>query len=202
AGGAARDDAAVKAMEGLVHACVETATQAGVVRGRVDAAVTRAEIAAGDKPPPDAVRVLESARKTAADARAVLDAAGSSAEEAARRGRSWIQSETGDATTFLAAAEAALAAGNLGEARRALDRADNLLRAARKDRAPVKYGFAQLHDKLAGREKQPAARLALLKKAKAYYDEFAARGGGPRVAAAKERSQELADEIRQLGGTP
>src|SRR5262249_58756044 len=108
--------------------------------------------AAGDKRRPDAGGGLEPARRPAAEARAVLDAAGSRAEEAARRGRSWIQSETGDATTFLAAAEAALAAGNLGEARRALDRADNLLRAARKDRAPGKYGFAQLHDKLAGRE--------------------------------------------------
>ncbi len=202
AGGAARDEAAIKVMEGLVHACVEVASQSQVVRGRVDAALARAEIAAGDKPPAEAAQALETARKTAREARPIIDGAGSRAEEAARRGRSWIQNETGDATTFIAAAEAALAAGNLGEARRALERADKLLRAARKDTAPVKYGFAQLYDRQAGREKQPAAKLALLKKAKASYDEFAARGSGPRVAAAKERSQELADEIRDMGGTP
>jgi HEAT repeat protein len=198
AAAAARDDAAIKAMEGLVHVCVEVAEQAQVARGRVDATMARAEIAAGDKPTPEAVKLVDAARAGATDARAVLDAAGGRAEEAARRGRSWIQNETGDATTFIAAAEAALAAGNLGEARRALDRADKLLRAARKDTAPVKYGYGQLYDKLAGREKQPAARVTLLKKAKAYYDEFAAHGSGPRVTAAKERAQELADEIKEL----
>jgi hypothetical protein len=194
----ARDDADTDTVERLSAERESAAATIDAGRRRVDAALARADAAAGDAPDHDAALILETARRRAGLVFALAGESEEAALAAARKGRAFAQAESGDATTWIAAAEASLAAGKLADARKDLDRASRLLRAAGKDTRALAYAYGELHDRLAARSRDPAERRRLLEEARRNFDVFAARpGGGARAAAARARSAEIAEELRQ-----
>src|SRR5262249_46243081 len=99
----ARDDTALREVERLVAACQAAAQTADDTRKRLDEALGLAEQAAGDAPTGDAADLLAKDRALAAEARGWLDEAAAAAGAAARKGRAYLDRETGDAATYAAA---------------------------------------------------------------------------------------------------
>lgn len=194
----ATNEEAIANVEKLVAATEETARALVELRRRIESDSAEAERAAGSAPEGDAVAKLDDARALVAETRGWLDEADETADNAARKGRRYLATETGDAETYIAAAESALVAGKLAEARKDLDTAAKLLRGAGKDATVLRYSYGQIFDKQAGREKNQAARLKLLHQAKDAFEDFAAHGSGPRASAARARAAELAEEIKEL----
>jgi hypothetical protein len=191
----AKDDAAVKHVAQLATDIDTTAKAVEDDAARAEAAAKATADAAGASPTPDAAKLVADAQASATAARANATAARTAADAAAKKARDYAKSETEDPQLFVAAADAAIATGNLGEAKHDLDRA---AKAGGARPAGLDYSYAQLYDKQARGEKDPAAKKRLLEEAKASYEAFAKTGAGARAQRATARAQELADELKDL----
>ncbi|MBA2543954.1 MAG: hypothetical protein H0V17_30205, partial [Deltaproteobacteria bacterium] len=120
-------------------------------------------------------------------------------ERASKKIKEYAKAETGEALMFIASADAAIASGNLGEAKRDLDKAAAQLKATGAKNTGIDYSYAQLYDKLATREKDPAKKIKLLEQAQKAYQRFARSGAGGRVQRATDRANEIAEDIKELG---
>jgi hypothetical protein len=193
----AKDDDDVKIAARLAWE-VEQAAQA------IDGAATRAgqasarAIAAAGAPAAAEAQPLVAEADAHARASAGLAAQGKDMAARARKSAdAFTRAETGDASMYLSTGEAALASGNLGEAKKYLEKAAKAYKAAKKDNPAVDFAFGRLYDKLADGEKDGAARAKLLGQAKTHYAAFAARGAGARVNVAKERLGEIDEELAE-----
>jgi HEAT repeat protein len=112
----------------------------------------------------------------------------------------WIRENTADCELYLSAAEAAVATARLADARRDLLKADQTC--GRRGPTPTLLHFvwAQYHDGRAQETQNSRQRQNLLIQAKKRYDAFAATGRGFRAEKARERSQEIADELAGNAG--
>ena len=192
----AKDDAAVKHVAQLATDIDTTAKAVEDDAARAEAAAKTAADAAGASPSPDAQKLVADAQASATAARASATAARTAADAAAKKARDYARSETEDPQLFVAAAEAAIATGNFAEARHDLDRASHAQGARG---AGLDYSYAQLYDKEAARQKDPAAKKKLLEQAKASYEAYAKVGTGARAQRATARAAEIADDIKDLG---
>ncbi len=195
----AKDDTMIKHVELL-------ATNVDEAAGKVEAAATKAEAAAkaaadaaGPSPSPDAAKLVADAAAAAKELRDAATTVRTRSAPAAKKAREYAKAETGDAQMFVAAADAAIATGNFGDAKQNLDKATKLGRASGVKNAGIDYSYAQLFDKMATREKDPAAKLKLLQQAQQAYTRFAKTGSGSRVQRAADRAAELGDDIKELG---
>ena len=195
----AKEDTAVKAVEDLATG-LDTSAKA------VDAAALRAETAAklavssaGATPSPESAKLISDAQAAATAARTAATAARSKADALMKKAGEYAKSETEDPAMFVSAADAAIATGSLSEAKHDLDKAAAAQRATHTKTNGIDYSYAQLYDKMAHREKDPAAKLKLLQQAKQSYEAFARTGSGSRVQRATDRASELADDIKELG---
>jgi hypothetical protein len=193
----AKDDAAVKHAVQLAADIDTTAKAVEADAARAEASAKAAADAAGSSPIPATAQLVTDAQTAATAARTAATAARAAADAAAKKARDYARSETEDPQLYVSAADAAIATGNFGDARRDLDRAK-----AHGGTAGLDYSYAQLYDKEAAREKDPAAKLKLLQQAKASYEVFAKTGTGTRAQRATDRAAELADEIKEAGATP
>nr|HEX4312576.1 HEAT repeat domain-containing protein [Kofleriaceae bacterium] len=192
----AKDDAAVKHAAQLATDIDTAAKAVEDDAARAEAAANNAASLAGSAiEQPDINKVVTDAKASATAARASATAARTAADAAAKKARDYAKSETEDPQLFVAAADAAIATGNLGEAKHDLDRA---AKAGGARPAGLDYSYAQLYDKQARGEKDPAAKKRLLEEAKASYEAFAKTGAGARAQRATARAQELADELKDL----
>ncbi|HEU0036686.1 MAG TPA: HEAT repeat domain-containing protein [Kofleriaceae bacterium] len=196
---AAKDDSQVKHVEDLATSAEQAATKLDELAAKVEAAAKAVGDAAGDKPSPDAAKLVADAKTGAKSARDAATAVQSKSASAAKKAREYAKAETGDPQMFLAAADAAIATGSYGDARQNLDKAAKLMRASGTRNAGIDYSYAQLFDKMAARERDPAKKLALMQQAQQAYQRFAKSGTGSRVGRATDRAAELADEIKELG---
>jgi hypothetical protein len=169
---------------------------------RADAAAKAVADAAGPSPAAPAAKLVSDAHAAAKAAHASADAVKTKSADAAKAAREFAKVETTDVQMFLGAADAAIATGNLADAKRDLDKAAAQLKASGTKNAGVEYSYGQLYDKQAAREKDPAKKKDLLQKAQQSYQRFAKAGTGARVKRATDRANEIADELAELGTTP
>jgi HEAT repeat protein len=141
----------------------------------------------------EANRLGEETMEAVADSRRRVEAILAESE-------TWIGDNTADWELYLSAAEAAVATARLADARRDLLKADQTC--GRRGPAPAQLHFvwAQYHDGRAQETQNPKQREKLLTQARKRYDEFAATGRGFRAERARERSQEIADELAGNAG--
>ncbi|HMG55959.1 MAG TPA: HEAT repeat domain-containing protein [Kofleriaceae bacterium] len=194
----ATDDAATKRVEDLSIRMGESAARLEAVADKLEAAARTAGDLAGASPAPDAARLVEQARTLAGAARATATTARSRTADAADKARKYVKVETGDAQLFIAAADAAIAAGNFADARINLDRAGKLMRGAGRS-ASLDYSYAQLYDRQAARTRDLDIKRKLLLQARESFQRFATGGTGPRVQRARDRLTEIAEELKELG---
>ena len=120
-------------------------------------------------------------RATAAtDARTKSDAA-------AKKARDYAKAETDDPQMYVAAADAAIATGNLADAKHDLDKAAPCH--GGEERAAIDYSYAPALRQDGDREKDPAAKRKLLEQAKQAYETFA-RTGSRLARPARHRSRD------------
>ena len=195
----AKEDTAVKAVEDLSTGLDTSAKAVAAAADRAEAAAKLAATAAGATPSADSAKLLADAQAAATEARAAATAARSKADALMKKAGEYAKSETEDPAMFVSAADAAIATGSLSEAKHDLDKAAAAQRATHTKTNGIDYSYAQLYDKMATREKDPAAKLKLLQQAKQSYEAFARSGSGSRVQRATDRASELADDIKELG---
>ena len=195
----AKDDEAVKEVEKKSPAVTEAKTRIDTVLVTLEAAVKTIADAAGASPPPDGAKLLAEAQSALKTARQSGAAAKARGERADKKIKEYAKAETGDAQMFIASADAAIASGNLTEAKRDLDKAAASMKVTGAKNAGIEYSYAQLYDKLATRTADPAQKLKLLQQAVAAYQRFARTGAGSRVQRADDRATELAEDIKELG---
>jgi HEAT repeat protein len=193
------DYAAVKRAEQLAKQIADAAGKLDTKLAELDTVHRAVSDAAGASPSPDAARLIAEASALASTARAAAGEARASSSAAAKKAEDYAKTEAGDPQMYVAAADAAIASGNLADARKSLDRAARLTRHGAAKVPAIDYSYAQLFDKLAARERDPAAKRKLLQDAQQRYRQFASKGSGARVQRAVERAAELADELAELG---
>ncbi|MCA9677910.1 MAG: hypothetical protein KC464_22995, partial [Myxococcales bacterium] len=143
------------------------------------------------------------ARKAAAEADRVAAAAAATSKDLDEKADAYASAETGDVNILISAANTSIASGKLSEAKRDLDKAAKQIEESGEKVPAIKYSYARLYDAMAKRAKSPEERIGLLEKAQQQYDAFAATGAGAKVARARERSDEITEEIAELqGGAP
>jgi HEAT repeat protein len=115
-------------------------------------------------------------------------------EASLAQSETWLSANIADCELYLSAAEAAVATSRLVDAHRDLLKADQTC--ARRGQVPAQLHFvwAQYFDERA-QAAQSQQRARLLAQARERYDRFAATGRGFRVERARERSQEITDEL-------
>lgn len=106
----------------------------------------------------------------------------------------WLATNIADCPLYLSAAEAAVATSRLVDARRDLLKADQTCGRREDTRARLHYAWAQYFDQRA-QEAQSQQRARFLAQARERYDRFTATGRGFLVERARERSQEITDEL-------
>ncbi|HEX3764670.1 MAG TPA: HEAT repeat domain-containing protein, partial [Kofleriaceae bacterium] len=195
----ARDATAVPHIEALATRLDDAAGKLEAAATRVEAAAQAASAAAGDSPSADAARLVADARALVQRARDAATGARGKTTEAAAQARSYVQRETGDPQFYIAAADAAIASGNLAEARHKLDTAAQLLHKSGTRRPGLDQSYGQLYDGMARRAGDPATRRKLLEQAEDAYRRFVAAGTGPLVQRASDRLAEIAEELKELG---
>lgn len=158
-------------------------------------AVAEATTAAGTTPTPDASQAL--AKVTASQRSATAAAQASATRYTALKPKiaAFSKAETEAPDMLLAAANSALATGRLSDAKRDLDKAAAAYKKEGQRNPSLDWSYGQLWDKQAAREKDDTKRIALLRRAKAAFDTFAASGSGKRAEQAKARSAEISEEI-------
>jgi HEAT repeat protein len=141
----------------------------------------------------EAVRLGEETMVAVADSRRRIEAMLTESE-------TWVRENTADCELYVSAAEAAVATTRLADARRDLLKADQTCGSRGPAPAQLHFVWAQYHDGRAQETQNPRQRQKLLTQAKQRYDEFAATGRGFRAEKARERSQEIADELAGNAG--
>jgi len=194
----ARDDAAIKRAEDLARQLDEAAAPLDASAAKVEAAAQATRDAAGASPSGAAAKLVADADRLARQAREAATRARDQATEASRRARDYARAETGDPQTFIAAADAAIAVGNVADARQNLDKASRLLRQSGARNPSLDFAYGRLYDQMAATSQSPAAKLKLLQQAQDAYRRFVQAGAGPRVQRTHDRLTELADEIKAL----
>ncbi|HUQ04727.1 MAG TPA: HEAT repeat domain-containing protein [Kofleriaceae bacterium] len=188
----------------------DLARSARTVRDRVKAASEKAadaaqaaEKAARATPSDEATQRAAQAKIVAEEVAELSKAAIATSETLDKQADEYASSETGDVEMLVAGADTAIASGKLSDAKRDLDKAAAQAAASGESYPAIKWSYGRLYESMAKREKDVADKVRLLKKAKQGYDDFARSGSGSKVARAKERSAELAEEITELeGATP
>jgi serine/threonine-protein kinase len=192
-----RDDTTIPRVEAVVNSLDQAAAKLEAIATTVETAAAAATTAAGASP--EAAKLVEATRALARDARGAATATRGKAADAAAKARDYIKRETSDVQMLLAGAEAAVAAGNLPEAKHKLDRAAKQIHRAGARNATLDYLYAQLYDQSARRSQDPEAKRKLLVQARDAYRRFAKSGAGPDVQRANERQAELAEDLKALG---
>jgi serine/threonine-protein kinase len=199
----ADDDDDIKKVKDLAGA-------ARTLRGRIEAARDRAAAAAGklddaakNTPVVGAKEKAAAAKQVAAEAASLAMAASKLADDAVTKADDYAKSEASDVPMLLSAADTQIATGKLADAKRDLDKAARAAKKDGKSYPTMSFSYGRLYDKMAQQANGPGERLGLLKKAKQSFDAFVKTGSGPKVAQARERSEELGEEIAELeGATP
>ncbi|HEV7558459.1 MAG TPA: HEAT repeat domain-containing protein, partial [Kofleriaceae bacterium] len=191
----ATDDAAVKHVEQL-------ATEVDAAAAKLDAAVARADAAAktvateaGANPSAEAAALVADAQTAATAAHDAATKVRTGSTAVATKARDYAKAETVDPQMYIGAADAAIATGNLADAKRDLDKAAH----AGAKNAGIDYSYGQLYDKMAAHEKDPQTKRHDLELAQHAYQTFARTGTGSRVQRATDRASEIADDIKELG---
>ena len=162
-------------------------------------AVSEAKRAAGASPAPAASQALAKLVSMQTSSSAVVLASTTNVAALKPKLAAFSKAETQAPDVLLASANSAIATGRLSEAKRDLDKAAAAYQKDGPRNPSLDWSYGQLWDKQAEREKDVAKREALLRKAKAAFDTFAANGSGKRAAQAKARSAEITEEL--AGGT-
>jgi serine/threonine protein kinase/HEAT repeat protein len=192
----AKDDAAVRRVTDLAKECEEAGIAvADAHRKTVDAA-RQAALHGGDAPDAAASELLRAAGLASQEAHEGLRRARLAAP-AAEKAKKFAQLETGDPAAYLAAAEAAILAGRLGEAKSDLDRAARELASAGTELPALSFAYAQLYEKMAA-SRSDDDKLRYLKQALDHYQTFARKGSGTRLRQAQIRMEEITEEIKEL----
>ena len=194
----ARDDAAIKRAEDLARQLDDAAAPLDAAATKVEAAAQAARDAAGASPSSDAAKLIADAEQLARQTRETATKTRDQAAEAATRARDYARAETGDPQTYIAAADAAIAVGNVADARQNLDKASRLLRQSGARNPSLDFAYGRLYDQMATTSQSPAAKLKLLLEAEDAYRRFVKTGAGPRVQRTHDRLTELADEIKAI----
>jgi hypothetical protein len=198
-GAPAKDDAAVKHAGELAGKLDEELKAFAAAKVALDTAAAGAKKLPGDATGADAKMLLDEITTAVSTATAALAASQDHVDKLKQKTKDFTSSETGDPGAYLAAAEAEIATGRLGDARADLDRAAEGMAKSGKSMPMLDFAYAELYEKeatAAGDDK--AAKLKLLHKAKDAYDSFAQSGSGSRVKQAQIRSEEIGDDIKDL----
>ncbi len=195
----AKDDDAVKEVEKKGAAITDGQAKVDAAIAKLDAAAKAVTDAAGTGAPPDGAKLVAEAQASLKVAHQSGAAAKARGERAEKKIKDYAKAETGDAQMFIASAEAAIASGNLSEAKRDLDKAAASMKVTGAKNASIDYSYAQLYDKLGARTADATQKVKLLQQAVAAYQRFARTGSGTRVQRAKDRATELAEDIKELG---
>jgi hypothetical protein len=193
-GAPAADDTAFARVDELPPRLADAAAALDSAAGQLEAAAAATAAAARAAPSPDATALAEQAQARAKEARAAADAARSRASDSVKAAHDYVERETGDVQLVLDAADAAIAAGNLSEAKQHLDKATELTRKAPR-RGRIEYLYAQLFDLQARRSRDPAAQRKLLEQARDAYQHFASTGSGALVRRASDRAAEISEDL-------
>lgn len=192
----APEEAVLRQVQALGGKLDEAAARVATAAGKAELAAQTASDAAGASPSREAAKLVDQATVLAQGA---LDAA------SAARGKHAHLTEviriciTVDVQVLLDGAAASMASGNLPGAQQRLDRAASLLGPSKSKHPRLDYLSAQLHDRMAARTQDPAAKRELLRQAAEAYQRFAKLGSGPRIALANDRAAEIATELEELG---
>ena len=108
-----------------------------------------AETEAGATPSDDAKKLVADAQQAAKDARAAATSAKTVADAMQKKAKDYAKAETTDPQMYVAAADTAIATGNLGEAKRDLDKAMKAMQTSGTKAAGIEYSYGQLYDKMA-----------------------------------------------------
>jgi len=195
----ARDDATLAHVTDLKKNLEEEPGKLDTVANKVEAAAKTAAEAASASPSPDAAKLVDDAKALAHHARDSATAARDKVADATKKADAYLKAETGDVSLLISAAEAAIAAGDLPEARKNLDKAAKRLHASAAKNASIDFDYAQLYDQMAEHTQDPAGKRKLLQQAKEAYQRSTKTATGTRVQRATERLTEIADEINGLG---
>jgi HEAT repeat protein len=195
----AADDAAVKHVEELATQIEAAATKVDEVVAKLDTAASVVAAAAGASPSAEAAQLVADAKAAATAAHTAATAARTNVTASAAKARAYAKAETTDPQMYVAAADAAIATGSYGEAKRDLDKAKQIYRSSGSKNAGIEYSYGQLYDKMASREKDPQAKRHLLELAQQSYQSFARSGAGARVQRATDRATEIAEELKEAG---
>jgi hypothetical protein len=199
----ADDDRDIRKVKALARAARPIRDRVKAARVRAVAAADAAEKAARASPSPEAEKRAAEARAAACDGDRVAGVAVALSATLDQQADDYAASETSDVDLLVAAAVSAIVSGKLSDAKRDLDKAADQASASGQSYPAIRSSYGRLYDAMAKRAKTPDERLRLLKKAKSNYDAFASAGSGPKVVRARERSEELAEEIAELeGATP
>lgn len=199
----ARHEKDVEDVEQLRGRLREVQPQLIAAHGRVGVAANAVAAAARELPDAlpevpamtaEAVRLGEETMAAVADSRRRIEASLTQSE-------TWLSANIADCELYLSAAQAAVATSRLVDAHRDLLKADQTC--ARRGAAPAQLHFvwAQYFDERA-LEAQGPQKARFLAQARKRYDAFVATGRGFRVERARERSQEITDELAGADPAP
>jgi tetratricopeptide (TPR) repeat protein len=194
----ARDDTAVAHVGELENKLGSALANLETVAAQVDAAARAVFDAAGATSSPDAVDLVDEATALAREASRIAALAHGKATDAMKKADDYIRVETGDWSFFIAAADAAIAAGNFDDAKQNLDKAAKLIHRSGAKNTGLEYSYARLYDANAERTHDQASKRKLLQQAKDAYQRFAKTGTGPRLQRAHDRLTEITEEIKEL----
>ena len=192
----ARHEKDVEDVEELRTRLRQVQPQLIAAHGRVGVAANAVTAAARDLPDSvpevpamtaEAVRLGEETMATVADSRSRIEAL-------LAQSTVWLKENVADCSLYLSAAEAAVATTRLVDARRDLLKADQTCGRGGTAPAQLHFVWAQYFDARA-QEAQNQQKARFLAQAKERYDRFVTTGRGFRVERARERSQEITDEL-------
>ncbi len=192
----ARHEKDVEDVEELRTRLRQVQPQLIAAHGRVGVAANAVTAAARDLPDSvpevpamtaEAVRLGEETMATVADSRSQIEAILAQSD-------TWLMNNIADCELYLSAAEAAVATTRLVDARRDLLKADQTCGRRGAPPAQLHFVWAQYFDERA-QEAQNQQKARFLAQARERYDRFVTTGRGFRVERARERSQEITDEL-------
>ncbi len=197
--GTTHNDVTIRNVEEFAKNLGQAAAKLEATATKVEEAARATADAAGASPSPDAAKLVDQARTLAQTARGKATEARTKATDAEKQAKDYRKKWTGDPQIYIAAADTAIATGDLADAQKNLDKAARMLRALGERNAGLDYSYAQLYDKKAARTQDRAEKRKLLQQAADAYQRFAKNGTGPRVQRARGRAAELAAELKALG---
>jgi HEAT repeat protein len=193
----ARHEKDVEDVERLSASLREAQPQLIAAHGRVGIAANAVVTAASELP--ESAGEVSSMR---AEATQLAEATMAAVSDSRRRveaildqSATWLAENIADCELYLSAAEAAVATGRLVDARRDLLKADQTCSRRREPPDQLHFVWAQYHDGRAQETQDPRQRARFLTQARERYDRFVASARGFRADRARERSQEIADEL-------